>query len=172
MRAILVFASLVVVVGAVMSRSIDGFLHKSGNPSTMIATTAVTPAPAPAATSRSVTLQNDGRGHFQVDARVDGRRIDFLVDTGASVIALRERDAAKLGIHPVQRDYTALVSTANGKVRAAKVELNRVEVGGLTVRNVMAVVLPDEALSQNLLGMSFLSRVRWEHKNGRLILEQ
>src|SRR3981189_2127568 len=57
------------------------------------------------------------------------RRRDFLVDTGASVIALREGDAARLGIHPAARDYTANVSTANGTVRAARVELNRVEVG-------------------------------------------
>jgi aspartyl protease family protein len=57
-------------------------------------------------------------------------------------------------------------------VRAARVELNRVEVGSLTVRNVAALVLPDAALGRNLLGMSFLSRVRWEHRNGRLVLEQ
>jgi aspartyl protease family protein len=88
------------------------------------------------------------------------------------VIALRERDAARLGIHPTRREYTAPVSTANGVVRAAPVELNRVDVGSLTVRNVQALVLPDEALGENLLGMSFLSRVRWEHRDGRLVLEQ
>lgn len=95
-----------------------------------------------------------------------------MVDTGASVIALRERDAARLGLHPARRDYTVNVSTANGTLKAAPVELNRVEVGGLTVRNVAALVLPDDALSQNLLGMSFLSKVKWEHRNGRLVLEQ
>jgi aspartyl protease family protein len=57
-------------------------------------------------------------------------------------------------------------------VQAAPVELERVEVGSLTVRNVRAIVLPDEALGQNLLGMTFLSRVRWEHRDGRLVLEQ
>jgi aspartyl protease family protein len=98
--------------------------------------------------------------------------MEFLVDTGASSIALRESDAARLGIHPAQREYTVSASTANGIVRVAPVELNRVDIGSLTVRNVHAVVFPDEALGQNLLGMSFLSRVRWEHRNGRLVLEQ
>jgi aspartyl protease family protein len=119
-----------------------------------------------------MTITRGDNGLFSVEGTVDGRRMDFLVDTGASVIALREGDAARLGIHPVEREYTARVSTANGVVRAAPIELNRVEIGSLTVRNVAALVLPDEALSQNLLGMSFLSRVRWEHRNGRLVLEQ
>ena len=95
-----------------------------------------------------------------------------MVDTGASTIALRESDAARLGIHPAERDYRHSVSTANGVVRAASTELNRVDVGGVTVRNVTALILPDEALSQNLLGMTFLSKLRWEQKNGRLTLEQ
>ncbi|HEY4922359.1 MAG TPA: TIGR02281 family clan AA aspartic protease, partial [Xanthobacteraceae bacterium] len=87
-------------------------------------------------------------------------------------IALREQDAARLGIHPAEREYTAKVSTANGIVRAAPVEIGLVEIGSLSVRNVAAMVLPDDALGQNLLGMSFLSRVRWEHRDGRLVLEQ
>jgi len=55
---------------------------------------------------------------------------------------------------------------------AAPVELNRVEIGDIIVRNVMALVLPDEALGQNLLGMSFLSRVHWQYQSGKLLLEQ
>jgi aspartyl protease family protein len=119
-----------------------------------------------------VTLSQASNGHFQTEAAIDGRRIDFLVDTGASMIALRERDANKLGIFPVPADYTAIVSTANGSVKAARVSLKRVEIGNVSVRDVQALVLPDQALSQNLLGMSFLSRVNWSQKNGKLILEQ
>jgi aspartyl protease family protein len=96
-----------------------------------------------------------------------------MVDTGASVIALTASDAARLGIHPAQRDFTAEVRTANGSVRAAPARLDRVEIGDLTVRDVGAVVLPDGALSDNLLGLSFLSRLRrFEYSNGRLVLEQ
>jgi len=117
-------------------------------------------------------LKRDERGHFQVDGRLDGRRMSFLVDTGASVIALRASEAARLGIRPAGRDFTAKVSTANGSVMAAPAEIGRVEIGDIVVSRVAALVLPDEALGQNLLGMSFLSRIRFEHRNGRLILEQ
>ena len=66
-----------------------------------------------------------------------------------------------------------MVTTANGKVRAAPVKLAMVEIGGVTVRNVEGLVMPDESLSENLLGMSFLSRLRrFEFADGRLMLEQ
>jgi aspartyl protease family protein len=95
-----------------------------------------------------------------------------MVDTGASMIALRETAAARLGIHPSARDYTVRTQTANGLGKAARVQLNRVEVNGITVHDVEAFVVPDEQLSVNLLGMSFLSRVKWTHDRGRLVLEQ
>ncbi len=70
-------------------------------------------------------------------------------------------------------EYTIAVSTANGTVRAAPVTLNRVEIGNISLRDVAAMVLPEEALSDNLLGMTFLSRLhRYEYSNGRLVLEQ
>ena len=81
--------------------------------------------------------------------------------------------AASAGIRPKPRDYTATVSTANGKIKAAPAKIERIEVGGITVYDVPALVLPDEALGQNLLGVSFLSRLkRYEFANGRLVLEQ
>ena len=165
-HGLLVFAALVLGIAALVPR-----LYVRDAPVPEARAAVVQPA-APSSYGRSVTLQKGSNGHFEADAVIDGRRMGFLVDTGASVIALRENDAARLGIHPARRDYTANVSTANGTIKAAPVELNRVEVGGLTVRNVAAMVLPDEALSHNLLGMSFLSKVKWEHRNGRLILEQ
>src|SRR5206468_9669183 len=58
----------------------------------------------------SVVVPRDARGHFVVDARVDGRRMVFMLDTGASVVALRARDAAGLGIHPAAREFTAAVN--------------------------------------------------------------
>src|SRR4029077_383417 len=103
--------------------------------------------------STRTILSLDDVGHFQLNARVDGRRLSFMVDTGASVIALTADDAATLGIHPSAREFTALVSTANGTVKAAPIELDRVEIEDITVRNVAAMVLPDGALRDNLLGM-------------------
>ena len=132
---------------------------------------AVAKAPE-AAGSRSVSISRGQNGHFSVEGRVDGRRLNFMVDTGASSIALREGDAARLGIHPARREYTARVSTANGVVMAAPVTLNRVEIGDVIVRNVAALVLPDEALGENLLGMSFLGQVHWQYESGKLVLDQ
>jgi aspartyl protease family protein len=170
MRAVLIFLCIVAAICTFASQQLDKW-NKAGQPAIMTSTKPAAPAPQASASGRTVTLQSDRRGHFQ-DARVDGRAVDFMVDTGASVIALRESSAAKLGIHPSRRDYTAKASTANGVVAAAPVMLNRVEVNGITVRDVRAFVMPDEGLSTNLLGMSFLSRVKWTHDKGRLVLEQ
>jgi aspartyl protease family protein len=108
-----------------------------------------------------------------VDARVDARPMDFVVDTGATMVALTARDAATLGIHPAYNDYTVGVQTANGTTRAAPVTIDRLEIGSITIRDVSAIVMPEGALGQNLLGTSFLSRLhRYEYANGRLVLEQ
>lgn len=130
------------------------------------------PKPQQVSAGRRVTVESDSRGHFQVEARVDGRSVDFLVDTGASGIALRESAANRIGIFPRRSDYTVPMNTANGTGRAARVTLNRVDLNGIAVYNIPAFVVPDESLSVNLLGMSFLSSVRWTHSNGRLVLEQ
>jgi len=125
-----------------------------------------------AAGPRSISISRGQSGHFWVDGRVDGRRLNFIVDTGASSIALREADAARLGIHPARREYTARVSTANGVVAGAPVVLSRVEIGDVIVRDVAALVLPDDALGENLLGMSFLGQIHWQYQSGKLVLEQ
>jgi aspartyl protease family protein len=171
MRSVLIIFCLVSALGIVAVQRLDK-KNQAGDAVLMSASAKQTPQSGASASGRTVTLQSDRRGHFQVDARVDGRAVDFMVDTGASVIALRQSSAAKLGIHPSARDYTASASTANGVVKAAPVMLNRVEVNGITVRDVRAFVMPDEGLGTNLLGMSFLSRVKWTHDKGRLVLEQ
>ena len=115
----------------------------------------------------------DARGHFQVEGAVDGRRLDFMVDTGATSVVLRERDAARLGIFPTPRDYTGRTSTANGVIKVAPVRLSSLEVNGIRIYDVGAIVVPDDSLGVNLLGMSFLGRVRrFEMANGRLVMEQ
>jgi aspartyl protease family protein len=163
MRPILFFAAFILALAVFVPRFLPS---REG-----AAVTVATAEPEPANT-RTISLSRGQNGHFETDALIDGRRIAFLVDTGASVIALREGDAARLGIHPTQREYTMKVSTANGVIMAAPIELNRVEIGDLTVRNVAGLVLPDQALAQNLLGMSFLSRVHWQYQSGKLVLDQ
>ena len=147
-------------------------------------TSAVTPAAAATAPAqkkqtaqaplgtRKISLYKSHTGHHQAQVDVEGISIGFLVDTGASMIAMRQSDAAKIGIRPASKDYTAGVSTANGVARAAPVTLKRVELGSIVVENVKALILPDSALGTNLLGMSFLDQVSWSQKGGNLVLEQ
>jgi len=175
MRQILLIAVVVLVAGSYAARFADRELVRA--PQQVAAVEPTQPA-APQAQAddgygRTLSLNADRQGHFEVEARIDGRRVTFIVDTGASLVALRESDAAEVGIHPVPNDFTAMVATANGKIKAARAKLDRVEIGDITVYDVPAIVLPDEALSQNLLGVSFLSRLkRYEYANGRLVLEQ
>jgi len=123
--------------------------------------------------SRSVVIPPGPNGHFEVSGEIAGRRMDFMVDTGASVIALTARDAAMLGIHPAESEYRAMVRTANGTVRAAPITLDRVEIEDIVEYDVGAMVLPDSALHDNLLGLTFLSKLRkFEYSDGKLVLEQ
>jgi len=180
MKNFVVFAFIILAVASVA----PGLLNNKGAPAPVaavsqpaaakaMATSAPASRPQTSASGGTMTIRSDARGHFKAEGRIDGRRMDFLVDTGATVIAIPEREAARLGIHPARREYTAEIKTANGTIMAAPTELAMVEVGNITVRNVRAVVMPDEALSENLLGMSFLSRLRkFEVADGRLVLEQ
>ncbi|GAA3846766.1 TIGR02281 family clan AA aspartic protease [[Pseudomonas] carboxydohydrogena] len=123
--------------------------------------------------SRRVSLRSDRSGHFRTEARVDGRDLDFLVDTGATVIALTQKDAERIGIRPFLSDYTTSVNTANGPAKAARARINRIDIGGVVVRDVDALVMPEGALQQNLLGMAYLSKLkRFEYSSGNLVLEQ
>jgi aspartyl protease family protein len=173
MRAVVIFFCLAAALGIVVVRELDKSVGKPAH-STAMATPVPTASTQRQTSSgyRTVTLRSDRAGHFQVEARVEGWPVNFMVDTGASMIALRETAAARLGIHPAARAYAVRVQTANGVGRAARVRLNRVEVNGITVRDVEAFVVPDRQLSVNLLGMTFLSRVKWTHDRGRLVLEQ
>jgi aspartyl protease family protein len=172
MRTVIFFAIAALAIAGLMPKVMSS-VGSAPVPQEQARSAAPAPAPQPSANYRTVTVRSDAGGHFRVEGSVDGRRIDFMVDTGATMVALRERDAAKLGIFPRPSDYTARTSTANGVIKVAPVRLSSLEVNGIRIYDVTAAVLPDEALSTNLLGMSFLGRVRrFEMANGRLVMEQ
>ncbi len=129
---------------------------------------------APAvATGRFSTIPKAQDGHFWTEARInDKTQIKFLVDTGASIVALTTADARQIGLSPKTMTYDKPLNTAAGKVMAASVELGRVTVGNVTVYNVRAVVIP-KGLSHSLLGMSYLGQVRkLEISSTELVLRQ
>ena len=104
-------------------------------------------------------LKADDLGHFITKARIDGAGIAVLVDTGASVVALSWEDAEAANLKPNTLVFDVPVSTANGTAKAGKVTLRRVDVAGVTVRDVEGLVMPKGAMTGTLLGMSFLSRL-------------
>ena len=172
MRNIMIFAAIMIGLGTFMAQLADKMAPApaSATPSAKLAVASDVPSDAGL---RTLSIPHDGRGHFATEGRIDGQRIAFMVDTGASVVALNESSAARFGLRPSRTDYRATVSTANGTVKAAPTRLAMVEVGELIVRDVDAMVLPDEALSENLLGLSFLSKLRrFEYANGKMVLEQ
>jgi aspartyl protease family protein len=122
---------------------------------------------------RRVSIAADPSGHYVVDARINGRIVPALVDTGATTVAITTDTARRLGIVPARSAFTQPVATANGIVDAAPVTLRDVRIGGVVVRDVDALVIPGEGLGTNLLGMSFLGRLqKFESSRGRLILFQ
>ena len=179
MRNLMIFCAVLVALGSFMAQMDDKWspapaAAKAAPPKTQ--TTAQTVGRAETveqASSRSLSIPRDARGHFQTNGRIDGQRVEFMIDTGASVVALNERSAARFGLRPSPSDYKATVNTANGTIKAAPARIAMIELGELTVRDVDAMVLPDEALSENLLGLSFLSKLkRFEYANGKMVLEQ
>ncbi|MEO1135467.1 MAG: TIGR02281 family clan AA aspartic protease [Pseudomonadota bacterium] len=108
---------------------------------------------------------------FYVEASVNRRTSRFLVDTGASYVALRDTDARDAGIYTSWTDYNYPVHTANGETKAAFVTIDEIEIDGIRIEGVKAFILKDEQLSINLLGMSFLSRLESvEARKGELLL--
>jgi len=122
---------------------------------------------------RSVLVPADARGHFLATFKVNGRQIDAMVDTGATVVALNLSTARKAGISLSASDFTHQVDTANGKAKVAVIEIADLAIGKIALKNVEAVVLEDKALQTNLIGMSFLKRLgKYQVEDGNLMLVQ
>jgi aspartyl protease family protein len=107
-----------------------------------------------------VRLRRRLDGHFTANVEVNGKTMSMIVDTGASTIVLRPEDAAKAGIDVSRLTYKVPVLTANGRTVAARVYVDKVAIGPLDRQRVEALVAQPGAMTQSLLGMSFLSRLR------------
>jgi aspartyl protease family protein len=109
---------------------------------------------------RSVTIRRRTDGHFLVKTQTNGISLTMLVDTGASTVVLKPADAQRLGVDVERLRYTVPVQTANGTTFAASIQLRNLSIGRISLDNVDALVAKPGALKENLLGMSFLSRLR------------
>ena len=104
-----------------------------------------------------LALERGPGGHFHANASVNGATIPFIVDTGASTVALTVDSARSTGLYVDPADFTVVGTGASGETRGKRVTLDRLEIAGRTVEHVDGVVL--EGLEVNLLGQSVLSKL-------------
>lgn len=121
--------------------------------------------PAPPDVS-AVTVLPDAKGNYVVQTTVNDVPVAMVVDTGANVVALTEKDAQIIGLAVSPADYKAKILTANGSTLGAPVLLGKIAVGGIEVDNVQAIVVPEGKLPISLLGMSFLSKLSYLNESG------
>lgn len=150
-------------VAVLVGASIGGTYYLSGNTNVedaVIEQTSVKPEKKVAALSRgSVVSIPRSNGQFFAQGRVNSGSVRFLIDTGASTVALTVEDARKSGINVNRLVYDRQVDTANGRTMAAEVIIKDLRIGGVRVTNVRALVL-SEGLHISLLGMTFLGELQ------------
>ena len=118
----------------------------------------------------AIHLNADAQGHFLSDGAINGAPVRFLVDTGATVIALGRSDAQRANIRTASAPVMT-VQTANGVVRAWRVKLTSVKLGGVTLSNVEAAVMETD-MPHVLLGMSFLNRMDMQRSGQIMTLKR
>ena len=123
----------------------------------------------PAATAAVVSLTADSRGHFITTGSVNGISVRFLVDTGASSVALSVDEAKRAGVNYLAGSR-GRVQTANGPALVYNVKLDAVRVGDITLNNVDAAIVDSDKLGIALLGMSFLNRMEMKRAGDTLTL--
>jgi aspartyl protease family protein len=124
----------------------------------------------PASSRQSVSLTADSRGHYAASGSINGYPISFLVDTGATTIAINAADAHRMGLDYRAGQVTG-VGTAAGVIPAWRVTFNTVKVGGIVLNQVDGMVL-ESGLNTPLLGMSFLNRMDMKRDGQTMTLTQ
>lgn len=118
----------------------------------------------------SIDIGMNGYGQFITGGQINGRVVQFLVDTGANTVSLTANDARAIGLDYQRLGERTGIMTAGGAISGWVVTLNSVQVGPITVRNVVATVRESNDVTPILLGMTFLSRVNMQHEQNRLRL--
>lgn len=150
--------------GESVSLTVDGKtgIYKLGAPvSTIFASPSVT----------RKTIQSNQRGMFFTTGSINGQLIRFLVDTGATTVAMSSEQAKKLGIQYRLNGRETVASTASGTAKAYRIKLKTVKVGAILQRNIDALVINGAFPRNVLLGMSFLNRIKVEKQGGIMVLE-
>lgn len=118
---------------------------------------------------RRVTLTSSHYGHYIANGKINGVDVTFMLDTGASGVSIPAHIAEKIGLKKGHETYS---STANGTIRVFNTLLNSVSLGDIQLRNVSGSINPYVEDDEILLGMTFLRRLEWQQKDGKLVLIQ
>lgn len=174
MRSLLFASGLILVAAVAAPGLLTRYVEQSGagpapNSAGFIAAQPEAPR---SASSTEIEFRAARDGHFYVDTDVNFRRVPMMVDTGATVVALRQSDAVAAGIRVHHSDFSVPVSTANGVAHAAEIIIGSLMVQEIEIRDVRALILSDDQLHISLLGGSFLHRLRrFEVEDGTLFFE-
>jgi aspartyl protease family protein len=155
-RALIIWSSTIFV--AVNVPSMVGFIDKGGKSDIQSEATASVVS-ASMEDGRYYVLKANEGGHFAGRFRINGKPVDSLIDTGATFVTMSETTARTLGYGGNELNFRYELSTANGKVKAARVNLKSIEIGTVSVRNIDAMVIRGKDLNQPLIGMSFLKKL-------------
>lgn len=149
------FVAATIVMAVIVGYATRGYVP-AAHPAPPAAT--ATPAPQPAGPSASVTIQRGLGGHFTVRGDVGGTALDFIVDTGASQVALGREEARRVGLWVSDGDFDGTAQTATTPVRVARRTLPHLRIGAIELADV-AVLVIDVPKAMPLLGQSFLGRI-------------
>jgi aspartyl protease family protein len=125
-----------------------------------------------APSNASLSIAPDEIGQYRAQGSINGHMVDFLVDTGASLVAISERTAKQMGIPYAESPERAPVVTAQGQANSYLVDLDTLTIGGIQTHHVRAAVIPGDYPLEVLLGMSFLKKVKLDQQAGVLVLKQ
>ena len=153
------------LISVIIAGAFIGFLVPTGHGSS--------PAPAPARTGPrpipvETRVERSPSGHFYVNANVNGQLVHFVVDTGATIVALTTEDAERVGIKFDPSNFDVIGSGASGAVRGEQIRLQSVELDGKEVENVRGVVIEGGEIS--LLGQSYLSQLNSVQMSGETMI--
>ncbi|MGG6893179.1 TIGR02281 family clan AA aspartic protease [Rhizobium sp. BR 315] len=170
---VLVFAGIIAAAATQVPMFLNSDIVSRPKPAPVEAVSLPPQKAEPPSPYGSVSLHADAGGHYQGDFAINGRSVHGMIDTGATYVAINESTARSIGFSSVDLDYRYPIQTANGTSKAALVRLDRLEIGGIRIRDIDAIVAKDSALSTTLIGMSFLKKLNsYAVQNGTMRLTQ
>ena len=116
-----------------------------------------------------VKLIGNGQGHFVASGHINGQPVNFMLDTGATDVAIPAQMAERLKL---EQGFGVTLSTANGRTEGYRTRVDRLQLGDIVLRDVRAIVVPGLDGDQVLLGMSALNKLEFTQRGGTMLLRQ